>query len=239
MPSQNIWTSNFASLHVGFAPIIPAFRELPALEDFPDQSALSACALARGITTASGIPVKFIPAKPKPRGAARRRRKDEHDYELRIFERGEVSTRSHSWHDFFNALIWMTYPATKAALNARQIAARIPGIVRTREQDRLTMFDEGGVISLIEPTNKLVKHYIFGHAIFELICTNQLPVRGLQLSVPWCDLELGADNHSEIANLDRAVAKKIQNQVFQTAHPSVEIPAGSAYQAITTLPLDP
>lgn|GEM_PF-2949825 len=220
----NIWDSQFGNLHTDFRFIIEAFEQLPPLQDFPDQRCLSQCAMSLGIKTATGVPIQFIPAKPRPRGAARRRRKDEHDYELRIFNHGEVSTRSRNWHDFFNALVWMTYPATKAALNARQIAARVPGIVRTREQDRLTMFDEGGVITVVAEDGSVITRHIIGHAIFELICQKQLPVRGMQLVVPTNELQpegvASWQGPALTADLDRIVATKIRNQVFTTSHAS-------------------
>lgn len=37
-------------------------------------------------------------------------------YEERIVLRGEVVTRPHNWHDFFNALVWMRFPRTKYGL---------------------------------------------------------------------------------------------------------------------------
>jgi len=220
----NIWNSKFGDLHAGFAPLAPVFAQLPQLNDFPDQSGLSECASRLGVITASGIPIKFVPARPRPRGAARRRHKDEHDYELRIFKQGEISTRSRNWHDFFNALVWMTYPATKAALNARQIAARVPGVVRTREQDRLTMFDEGGVVTVVGEDQSVLARHIIGHAIFELICGYQLPVRAIELVIPAAELENSLEHISErpltVDQLDQLVAKRVVNQVFQSAHSS-------------------
>ncbi len=69
-------------------------------------------------------------------------------YEARIAERGLIATRERSWHDLFNALVWLRYPALKSALNARQVAeiALIGTKQRTRAQYALTHFDEAGVI---------------------------------------------------------------------------------------------
>jgi len=69
-------------------------------------------------------------------------------YEKRIAERGEIATRECNWHDLFNALMWLRYPALKQALNARQFAeiARMGPKTRSRAQYALTHFDEAGVL---------------------------------------------------------------------------------------------
>jgi len=79
------------------------------------------------------------------------------NYQARLFLKGELLTRDGHPHDAFNALCHMTYPRTKATLNARQFwalderATTLPwsaaeGGRRTTEQDALTHFDEGGII---------------------------------------------------------------------------------------------
>ncbi|KFN43647.1 DUF3025 domain-containing protein [Arenimonas oryziterrae] len=72
-------------------------------------------------------------------------------YEQRIHEHGEIPTRAENWHDLFNALAWRNYPAIKSALNVRQVAdiARVGTQQRTRAQDALTQFDEGGAVLLL------------------------------------------------------------------------------------------
>ena len=73
---------------------------------------------------------------------------DDLHYEQRIAERGQIATRASNWHDLFNALAWLRYPALKRALNARQLAgiASMGPKVRSRAQYALTHFDEAGVI---------------------------------------------------------------------------------------------
>jgi Protein of unknown function (DUF3025) len=72
-------------------------------------------------------------------------------YEQRIAERGEIATRESNWHDLLNAMIWLRFPALKAALNARQMAgiATAGPKRRTRAQYALTHFDEAGVIAVL------------------------------------------------------------------------------------------
>lgn len=79
-------------------------------------------------------------------------------YDGRIALRGEVPTRPQHWHDLLNALCFATWPRSKRALHARQLAAfarREPNLrtgVRTAEQDALTLFDEGGVVIAVQPS---------------------------------------------------------------------------------------
>jgi hypothetical protein len=72
-----------------------------------------------------------------------------------------VPTRLNDWHDLFNALVFPSFPRSKHALHARQLeqqelrlAAIVRGEqqpgVRTRAQDTLTLFDEGGCVVMAE-----------------------------------------------------------------------------------------
>jgi hypothetical protein len=82
-------------------------------------------------------------------------------YEGQIVERGQVPTRLDDWHDFFNALTFAAFPRAKWALHRRQYellkrrigpdTRRLPG-ARTREQDALALFDEGGIALTVAPS---------------------------------------------------------------------------------------
>jgi hypothetical protein len=98
--------------------------------------ALNSLAAEKQIKTESGKPVRFVP--PGERDAY---------YEIKVYESGRVETRPDNLHDFFNALIWLAFPRSKARINAMH-AAEIPreGGKRGRLRDLLTVFDEGGVI---------------------------------------------------------------------------------------------
>ncbi len=111
-------------------------------------------------------------------------------YEKHIFATGEVPTRADNWHDFFNALVWLTFPRTKAALNAAHMRAmQLPQQGRGRTRDALTLLDESGVLvvsSVADLLDGLRRHewrrvfwqeranllqhagcWVFGHAILE------------------------------------------------------------------------
>jgi hypothetical protein len=124
--------------HPIYDPVRPALERLAHEPDWPDAERLNALARELGVAprTASGRLVRFT--TPRANGA---------NYELRIHASGEVATRSRNWHDLFNALAWIAFPRTKAALNARH-AAQLPfeGGRRGPLRDLLTIFDEGGAI---------------------------------------------------------------------------------------------
>jgi len=76
-------------------------------------------------------------------------------YEPRCYLKGEVTTRPDNWHDLFNALVWMTFPKAKAAINARHYHALIKqdaekkaetSSERGATRDVNTLLDESGVI---------------------------------------------------------------------------------------------
>ena len=118
-------------------PIYDAVRPwLARLTDWPDHRELSAYATEAGVRTASGEPVRFV----APRAS-------DPYYEIRVHETGCVPTRLQNWHDLFNALAWLAFPRTKAAINALH-AAEIPRESGTlgRLRDLLTILDEGGAM---------------------------------------------------------------------------------------------
>ena len=134
------------ALHPGLAspifdPLRPLLDALPQ-DRWPTHDELNA--LAGSVRTARGRPVRFVPA----RGPGQDERRY---YEVRVAETGEVETRLESWHDLFNALVWMTFPRAKAMINdqhARILEERGDAESRHRspERDALTLFDEGGVV---------------------------------------------------------------------------------------------
>ncbi|MBS0570910.1 MAG: DUF3025 domain-containing protein, partial [Proteobacteria bacterium] len=129
-------------------------------------------------------------------------------YEQRIFERGEIATREHNWHDLLNALVWLRYPKLKRALNARQVGeiARMGAKQRSRAQQALTHFDESGVIvALRDPvllalwdahdwhclfwrernawSDGRIEVAVFGHALLEHALVPELMLTGAALAI--------------------------------------------------------
>ena len=92
--------------------------------------ALNACA-----PPADDLPVRFVPQSALPAGEA---------YESYIFNSKQCPTRE-GLHDFFNGLMWLSFPRTKTRLNqlqAAQITADGIGQMRGPVRDALTLFDE-------------------------------------------------------------------------------------------------
>ncbi len=166
-------------------PIGAALRspQWPTLDD------LQRLAVAREtrVLTHGGAPLRFVAQSGKAAAF-------EDKYEARIYLKGEVQIRAGNWHDLFNALVWLTFPRAKAALNERhylalrqQHATGEPD--RGPLQDALTLFDEGGVIVVASDGGLLqelrefrwkelfwrhrarvesaMRCYLFGHALYE------------------------------------------------------------------------
>ncbi len=119
--------------HTGQGAAFPALNELNAL--------LAACQSAPRVH--SGAPLRFVAQAAGKQPFAEQ-------YEPRCFLKGEVQTRADNWHDLFNALVWLSFPRAKAAINAGHYAALQAGEGaggrRSRARDALTLFDESGVI---------------------------------------------------------------------------------------------
>lgn len=135
------WDRDALARSPWFASVRHLLERLPAGR-FPDLADLNPLARERGVLSGGGAPLAFVPPAAGPATAAR-------DYEQRIFRTGEVATRPGSWHDLFNALAWLAFPRTKAALNRLhhdELARRGDGPARGAARDVATLFDEGGIV---------------------------------------------------------------------------------------------
>lgn len=198
-----------------FDPLRPWLDRLPQA---PDASAVAELAEEFPIHAANGQRVRFVP--PRPDGLV---------YECRIWESGEVETRPDNWHDFFNALVWLSFPQTKIAVSAAHMRAmQAPGEVRGTTRDALTHFDECGIVVLASQPELLdllrdfqwkqlfverraevirgMRFVIFGHATYEQMLK---PFRGLtakavlyEVSEAW--LEMG--DSAQLAAVDKLLA---------------------------------
>jgi hypothetical protein len=123
-------------------PAFQPYRELIAALELAQSpcslDTLNALAGNLGVQQARGLPLRFV--APEGRLSARA-------YETHILQTGEVPTRTDTWHDLLNALVWLRFPRFKAALNAAHGEA-IPqetDTTRGRRRDALTVLDESGV----------------------------------------------------------------------------------------------
>jgi hypothetical protein len=161
-----------------YAPLDPALERLPR-ERFPGLEDLNSLIHA-GVRSGGGAPLRFVPPERDAQ------------YELRAYADGEVQTRPGDWHDLFNALAWITFPATKSTFNGihyREMRARSGQAQRGTARDVLTLFDEAGVLiacadaalaGLLEAhewkrlfwerraeVSARMRFFVFGHAIYE------------------------------------------------------------------------
>lgn len=135
-------------------------------------------------------------------------------YEQIIFDDKTIPTRDNSWHDFFNAYIWSTFPKSKAFLNQQHVTEiEQYGLnPRTKLRNKITLFDECGVILLT--TNRQLKDafekqnwqmifqnsevnwfvdtlpVVFGHAIYEMLLQPFLGLTGKVLVVEVDDIDV-------------------------------------------------
>jgi hypothetical protein len=130
-----------------YAPLQPLLAQLSPHGMPPTLARLDALAAERGLRSGTGAPLRFV----VPHGSGM-------SYEERIWWLGEVETRPGNWHDAFNALVWLSFPQTKAALNAAHHQSlawqtqtgsarpHTPPHGRGARRDALTQFDECGAI---------------------------------------------------------------------------------------------
>ena len=104
----------------------------------PDLAQLNAWALEARLALPDGKPLRFDDAAP---GGALA-------YESAVAHDGIVRIRRDHWHDALNALAWLAFPKTKAALNARHVRDRASATpnTRTRGRDAATLLDESGLV---------------------------------------------------------------------------------------------
>ncbi len=142
------WDADFLSK----SPIFSALKLLLQNVDWTDWPGCSGLmALIKSpITLASGLNLDMKPqdnSLPFP----------EMGYEERVFKTGIISTREQSWHDLFNAFIWILFPLTKILLNElhMQELYKQPGKKRTPARDAITHLDESGIIIASTDTDLL------------------------------------------------------------------------------------
>jgi len=217
-----------------YAPLRPALARLPTAR-WPDHADLTAA--AGGIATAHGVPIRFV----NPREHTDREKRY---YELRIAETGEIETRAESWHDFFNALAWITYPQAKARINAQHAAMLKEGgdeeaRKRSPERDALTLFDEGGV-AVASTSPELMRLVVdfewkqlfwsrraelagkmaflgFGHGMFEQALEPFIGMVAKTVFVPVSELFFMLPIEAQVAQADALLAAHFSNRTrFQS-----------------------
>lgn len=234
------WKPNFFETSSLFEPLeVIGNNSLKKLSHWPDLSDLADLidSSSRKIVTRSGKPICFVYQRKTKRTL-------EEQYEARIYLTGEVQTRIHNWHDLFNALVWITFPNTKAELNQLHYQAltqewqdreRRRGSLR----DAATLFDESGVVVVCNDNNliklledfdwkslfwtqrealkKRMKFFIFGHGLYEKALN---PYVGMTGKGAVFSVDADFFNQSlavQLASIDRILANFIRQQLTATS----------------------
>lgn len=197
--ARNPWRADWAGASPMLEALLGAGRAFAGQERWPALAEYNAL-LDPPIHTASGAALRFVAQDGRPASM-------EQAYEARIYRAGEVQTRSENWHDFFNALVWLAFPHTKTALNARHFEAMAGGArERGRARDALTLFDESGVAVLYadpfladllrahrwqelfwsrrREVQEGMKFVVFGHSLHEKALKPYIGLTGKGLLVP-------------------------------------------------------
>jgi len=117
--------------------------------------AFNASAARLALVNQRGQAIRFVPQAALPSDTA---------YEEFIGATGQVPTRE-NLHDFFNGLVWQTFPRIKRALNALQAAQiQAAGVGKSRgpARDAATIFDENAALLLVRDDAD-------GHALVEAL----------------------------------------------------------------------
>ena len=214
---KDIWNPGFYQHSPIFDPIksfgqtYNSFLNWPALDDLKAQF------------QSAGLRIMPVPQADKPQTF------EEH-YEPRIYLKNELQTREDNWHDFFNAMVWLTFPETKTTLNKLhyfEAQHRPPGSNRGQLENAITLFDECGIIifsdkpELLECIRKhewqelFIKHrgnfpahiqcIVFGHAIYEKSLDPYIGMTCQALLIE-SDPIIQENQEQEIAEIDTLVA---------------------------------
>lgn len=196
----------------------------------PPLAHYNALVAARGLTTGGGQPLRFVLPDDSPLG-----------YEERAHRLGEVETRPENWHDAYNAEVWLEFPRAKTVINRRHFDALseqrgIGDPRRGRIRDRLTQFDECGVLIAglrSELWQALCEHrwrevfvdhrdearaasfLIFGHASRDSL---RAPFVGLCGKALWLD----TDSRS-LEELDELLARRLASADFCQRWPALPL----------------
>jgi hypothetical protein len=195
--------------------------------------ALNAGAEALALVNQRGQPIRFVPQAALPEGRA---------YEEFIGATGCVPTRE-NLHDFFNGLVWLTFPCIKQQLNALQAAQiALAGVGKSRgpARDGATIFDENSALLVVRHGDALVaalrEHrwrdalferraafgrdaqvWLFGHALMEKLVAPRKAITAHTYVVLADDAYFALPHDGQRAWLDQSVAASLAAQGLSTA----------------------
>ena len=211
----------------------PAFAQLD-LTALGLTGALNAGAHALALVNQRGQPIRFVPQSDLPDGRA---------YEEYIGATGCVPTRA-NLHDFFNGLVWLTFPKIKLQLNALQAAQiALAGVGKSRgaARDGATIFDENSALLVVRKqaadlVDALRKHqwtdalyqrrsafdgdaqvWLFGHALMEKLSAPRKAITAHTRVVVAPDAYFAMPQELRRAWIDEHVAAALADEGLSTA----------------------
>jgi hypothetical protein len=224
------WDPEFATRSALFTPFMrwtAPFAGRPEWPSSDDYTAL--CEQSRLESAADLEPLVFARSRPRPRRFRRERVAIEELYDGSIARLGQVPCVEASYHDLWNAVAFAAFPRAKRALHARQYralvnwvevgATRLPP-ARTREQDALTVFDEGGSVVLVNAALRerfergpvplelpgVDRFLLFGHALMEHLSYTRLELRSCAVLLAW-----EQDSVPELTWVDRELELRVED----------------------------
>ena len=214
----------------------PAYARL-ALEGERFVDAFNRQAALLALRNHRDLPLSFVPQESLPEGMA---------YEEFISATGNVPTRG-NLHDFFNGLVWQTFPLIKRELNALQAAqiAAAGGVGKSRgpARDAATIFDENAALLVVasssegrELVDELRAHcwdaalfekralfeggarlWLFGHALMEKLVAPRKAITA-HVRVVFADAEYFAlDEAGQRAWIDALLAAQLRAEGLSTS----------------------
>ncbi|WP_343728172.1 DUF3025 domain-containing protein [Duganella sp.] len=201
------------------------------------RDAFSRQAAALSLRNHLGLPLSFVPQEDLPEGTA---------YEEHIGATGCVPTRD-NLHDFFNGLVWLTFPQIKVQLNALQAAQiALDGVGKSRgpARDGATIFDENAALLVVRDnadghalTEALREHrwheafvgrraqweaadaqtWLFGHALMEKLVAPRKAITAHTRVVLADDTFFALDHAERRAWIDTTVARQLADEGLSTA----------------------
>ncbi len=183
-----------------------------------------------------GLALRFVAQESLPDGTA---------YEEFISATGQVPTRD-NLHDFFNGLVWQTFPLIKRELNAvqaAQIAAAGGSKARGPARDAATIFDENAALLVVRASSEgralvdeLRAHcwdaalfekrgmfgrdaqlWLFGHALMEKLVTPRKAITAHIRVVFAQDAFFTLDADARRGWIDATVAQLLRDEGLRTS----------------------
>lgn len=158
-------------------------------------------------------------------------------YESTIYSHHQIPTRLQNWHDFFNNLSWLIFPAMKQALvDTGYQAADSERKQRTPKQNVLAHFDECGIVICSDQTfyfDKIRQHewlsfFLDNHLLahcYPIITGHGILEKGLQPYIGMTAKAILMEVDSTFFKLDeteklRYVDERIASEILSPRFPS-------------------